>query len=75
MKIFRDVFYELYEYGKSILCKGEVLKLSFHNEVGSYYEVSYQVKDLINIFSYGVGMCCSPSTAFYFLCERLLCWG
>jgi len=51
MKIFRDVLCELYEYGKSILCEGEVLKLSFHNEVGSLYEVSYQVKDLINIFS------------------------
>jgi hypothetical protein len=36
---------------KSILCKGEVLKMSFHNEVGNYYEVSYQVKDLNNIFS------------------------
>jgi len=51
MKIFRDVFASFMNMVKSILCKGEVLKLSFHNEVGSYYEVSYQVKDLINIFS------------------------
>jgi hypothetical protein len=50
MKIFRDVFASFMNMVKSILCKREVLKLSFHNEVGSYYEVLTRLKTLSTYF-------------------------